>query len=97
MDKKLNYRNDAALIIDVKRNREAVGKLIYFTVCARPDLNFVVSELLQYFTEPNEQQWGPVLRYLKVASNIKLFYRKSSKIPGVQTYSDANCTADVNA
>lgn len=53
-EQKLNYTNDAALS-NVTRYREAVGSLIYVTVCTRPDLSFVVSKLSQYFTEPTEQ------------------------------------------
>ena len=53
-EQKLNYTNDAALMSDVSRYREAVGSLIYLTVCTRPDLSFIVSKLSQYFTEPTE-------------------------------------------
>lgn len=75
-EQKLNYTDDAAPS-DFTRYREAVGSLIYFIVCTRPDLSFVVSKLSQYFTEPTEQQWVSVkhvLRYLKGTSNRKLCY-----------------------
>ena len=48
-EQKLNYTDDAALMSDVSRYREAVGSLIYLTVCARPDLSVIVSKLSQYF------------------------------------------------
>lgn len=98
-EQKLNYTDDAALMSNVTRYREAVGSLIYLTVCTRPDLSFVVSKLSQYFTEPTEQQWGSVkhvLRYLKGTSNKKLCYRKSDENLGIQAYSDADWAADFN-
>lgn len=74
--KKKNYTDDdAALMSDVSRYREAVGSLIYLTVCTRPDLSFVVSKLSQYFTEPTEQHFGTVkhvLRYLRGTTDKEL-------------------------
>lgn len=98
-EQKLNYTNDAAVMSDVKKYREAVGSLIYLTVCTRPDLSFVVSKLSQYFAEPTEQQWGTVkhvLRYLKATCNKKLCFRKSEENLRIQAYSDADWAADVN-
>ena len=66
-EQKLNYTDDAVLS-DVTKYREAVGSLIYLTVCTRPDLSYIVSKLSQYFSKPTEQQWSTVkhvLRYLK--------------------------------
>lgn len=66
-EQKVNYTEDTALS-DVATYREAVGSLIYLTICARPDLSFVVSKFSQYFARPTEQQWSTmkhVLRYLK--------------------------------
>lgn len=96
---KLNYTDDSALMSDVSRYREAVGCLIYLTVCTRPDLSFVVSKLSQYFTKPTEQHFGTVkhvLRYLRGTSDKKLCYRKCDGNLGIQAYSDANWAGDVN-
>lgn len=87
------------MMSDVTRSREAVGSLIYLTVCTRPDLSLVVSKLSQYFTEPTEQQWGSVehvLRYLKGTSNKELCYRKSDENLGIQAYSHVDWAADFN-
>lgn len=67
-EQKLEYTEGAVKMEDVRMYREAVGSLIYLTVCTRPDLSFVVSRLSQFFAEPTEEQWitvKHVLRYLK--------------------------------
>lgn len=85
-EQKLNYTDDAALMSDVSRYREAVGSLIYLTVCTRPDLSFIVSKLSQYFNEPTDRHFGTVkhvLRYLRGTSDKKLCYRKCDKNLGI--------------
>ena len=86
-EQKLNYTDDAALMSDVSRYREAVGSLIYLTVCTRPDLRFIVSKLSQYFTEPTEQHFCSVkhvLRYLRGTKDKGLCYRKCDENLGMQ-------------
>ena len=95
---KLNYTGDAALMSDASMYREAVGSLIYLTVCTRPDLSFVVSKLSQYFNEPTVEHFCTVkhvLRYLRGTSDKKLCYRKSDENLGLQAYSDADWAGDV--
>lgn len=58
----MSYTDDTGMISDVRKYREAVGSLIYQATCARPDLSFIVSKLLQYFTKPREEQWTSVKR-----------------------------------
>ena len=97
-EQKLNYTDDAALLSDVSMYREAVGSLIYLTVCTRPDLSFIVSKLSQYFNEPTVEHFFTVkhvLRYLKGTSDKKLCYSKSNENLGIQAYSDANWAGDV--
>ncbi len=96
-EQKLKNTDDAKLMTDVTRYREAVGSLIYLTVCTRPDLSFIVSKLSQYFSKPTEQQWSTVkhvLRYLKGTSDKVLCYRQSDENLGIQAYSDADWAAD---
>ena len=95
-EQKLNYSENADMMIDVRKYREAVGSLIYLTVCTRPDLSFIVSKLSQYFSEPTEEQWVTVkhvLRYLKGTVDKELCYKKCEAL-GIQAYSDADWAAD---
>ncbi len=97
-EQKLNYTNNAELMRDVRKYREAVGSLIYLATCTRPDLRFVVSELSQYFTRPTVEQWNTVkhvLRYLKGTQNKELCYRKGANENLIHAYSDADWAADV--
>lgn len=55
-EQKLDYSDDAELMDDVRKYREAVGSLIYLATCTRPDSSFVVSKLSQYFSKPTTEQ-----------------------------------------
>lgn len=93
---KLAYTDDAEKMTDVRKYREAVGSLIYLSVCTRPDLSFVVSKLSQYFAEPTDEQWVTVkhvLRYLKGTVDKELCYRKCETL-SIQAFSDADWAAD---
>lgn len=96
-EQKLAYTDGADMMTDVRKYREAVGSLIYLTVCTRPDLSFVVSKLSQYFAEPTDEQWltvKHVLRYLKGTLEKDLCYRKCDDALGIQAFSDADWAAD---
>ena len=98
-EQKLNYTDDAALLSDVSMYREAVGSLIYLTVCTRPDLSFIVSKLSQYFNQPTVEHFCTVkhvLRYLRGTSDKKLCYQMSNENLGIQAYSDADWAGDVD-
>ncbi|XP_066542004.1 uncharacterized protein [Hoplias malabaricus] len=95
-EQKVNYTDDAEMMDNVRKYREAVGSLLYLATCTRPDLSFVVSKLSLFATE---EQWTTVkhvLRYLKGTSEKELCYRKCDDKLKVQAYSDANWAADLN-
>ncbi len=97
-EQKLNCTDNAEVMSDVRKYREAVGSLIYLATCTRPDLSFVVSKLSQYFTRPTVEQWNTVkrvLRYLKGTQNKELCYSKGANENMIHAYSDANWAADV--
>ena len=98
-EQKLDYSDDAEVMDDVKKYREAVGSLIYLATCTRPDLSFVVSKLSQYFTRPTTDQWTTVkhvLRYLKGTQNKELCFKKHKGENIIHAYSDANWAADID-
>lgn len=68
-------------------------------ICTRPDLSWVVSNFLQYLSEPKEQHWETakhVLRYLKGTVNRELCYKSSDVNLKLVAYSDADWAADRN-
>lgn len=98
-EQRLDYRDDAELMDDVKKYREAVGSLIYLATCTRPDLSFVVSKLSQYFTKPTIELWTTVkhvLRYLKGTQNKELCFKKHESENTIYAYSDANWAANID-
>lgn len=48
--------------------REAIGSILYFTMCIRPDISYAVGVLSQYYEQPKVTHWTMlkrILRYLK--------------------------------
>ncbi|XP_049391702.1 secreted RxLR effector protein 161-like [Solanum stenotomum] len=55
----------------------AIGALMYLTNATRPDIAFSVNLLARYSSSPTRRHWNGVkhiLRYLKGASDMDLFY-----------------------
>lgn len=80
---KPNCTNNAEVMSDVRKYKEAVGSLVYLSTCTRPDQSYVVSKLSQYLSEPTIEQWTTVkhvLRYLKDTKGKLLCYRKSDDV-----------------
>lgn len=90
----LNYTDNAEVMSDVRKYREAVGSLIYLSTCTRPDLSYVVSKLSQNLSESTIEPWITVkhaLKYLKGTKEKLLCYRKSDNgLLGLEAFSDAN-------
>ena len=57
---------------------------MYLNQATRPDLSFAISKLSQFCTDPTVRHWNVllrVLRYLKNAPNLGLFFRKDGDGP----------------
>nr|GEX41481.1 retrovirus-related Pol polyprotein from transposon TNT 1-94 [Tanacetum cinerariifolium] len=55
----------------------AVGSLMYLTVCTRPDIAYAVSVVSRYLTNPGKNYWEAVkwiLKYLRGTTNASLVY-----------------------
>ena len=60
----------------------AIGALMYFANCIRPDITFSVNLLARYSSAPTKRHWNGVkhiLRYLRGTSDMGLYYSKESK------------------
>ena len=60
----------------------AIGALMYFANCIRPDIAFSVNLLARYSSAPTKRHWNGVkhiLRYLRGTSDMDLYYSKESK------------------
>ena len=61
----------------------AVGSLMYFMVCTRPDNAHAVGVVSRFMSKPGKEHWEAVkwlLRYLKGTSKIALYFRKKDVI-----------------
>lgn len=54
---KRDYTNSAKSMSNVRKYREAVGSLVRWSMCTRPDLSYVVTKLSQYLSEPTIRTW----------------------------------------
>jgi len=94
---KFEFTENAENMSEPRKYREAVGSLIYLSTCTRPDINFVISRLSQYFAKPTEEHWNTVkqvFRYLKGTAEQDLCFKKTGPL-GLRVYSDADWASDV--
>ena len=55
----------------------AIGSLMYATMCTNPDISYVVGLVSRYQFNPSQKHWSAVKRilvYLKVTTNYCLCY-----------------------
>ena len=77
--------------------REAIGCLMYLSVCTRPDISTAVSFLSRFVNSPKWHHWlavKRVLRYLRGTSNYGL--KLGFKQPVLYGYSDSNWGEDLD-
>ena len=44
-------------VLTDKPYRQVIGRVIYLTVCTRPDIAFVESVLSKFLNSPSDQHW----------------------------------------
>jgi hypothetical protein len=97
MDASINLEKDDEL--DEKSNekeaafpyREAVGALMFLSVCTRPDITFAVSKLSQYLETAKPKHWTAVkrvMRYLVGSKSRGIVYGNGNMI--LSAFSDAD-------
>ena len=63
----------------------AICALLSLTQCTRPDIAFSVNLLARFSSAPTRRHWNGVkhiLRYLRVTTDLGLFYSKESNLKG---------------
>lgn len=77
---------------DVRKYQELIGRLMYLSVCTRPDLSFALSCLSQFNNEPRQPHMSAlkrILRYLKGTAHYRLEF-------GRNTVRSIECEADAS-
>ncbi len=72
--------------------REAIGCLMYLSVCSRPDITTAVNKLAKYVSNPGLKHWQgilQVLRYLRGTTNYGLKYTNEGK-PELTSFVDSS-------
>ena len=67
--------------MDLLSHRSAIGSLMYFAVCTRPDIALAISSLSRFNANPGQAHWKGVLhvmRYLKGTLAGGIRYRKGA-------------------
>ena len=59
------------------------GSLMYLMNCIRPDIAYAVSKLNRYTSNPNDNNWTPLLRVVGYVSKIREYTLKYRKYPHV--------------
>jgi hypothetical protein len=75
-----------------------VGKLMYISVCTRPDLSQAVGVLARFMSKPTADHWKAakgVLRYLSCTWDVGLTFSKSKA--GFKAYCDADYAGNVDS
>jgi hypothetical protein len=97
MNPKMPIYDEDAQVVDNRKYRQLVGKLLYLTI-TRPDISFAIGRLSQFMAKPTQQHWDAalmVLRYVKRAPGKDLFFSKGSSMTvGYSNVDYAGCHVD---
>ena len=72
-----------------------IGKLLFLSICTRPDISYMVNSLTQHSCSPHSEHFTAikrVLRYLKGTISLGLYYRADDmdSISALHGYSDSD-------
>ena len=79
--------------------RTLLRELMYLIVQTRPDLNYFVSRLAQFMSNPREQHWTAlkrVLRYLQSTRELGICYTRIEGQLTLSAWTDASWREDLN-
>ena len=64
---------------------------MYLMKCTRPDIDYIVSKLSKYTSNPSDDHWTALLRVLCYVSHTKKYaFRYGQYPPILEGYSDTN-------
>jgi hypothetical protein len=80
--------------------KSIIGRLLYLSITARPDISPAVSQVAKYCENPGEAQWEAVIRivqYLKGTIDYRLKLGGAFPSVTVQAYADADWAGDLDS
>ena len=95
----LVIRDDQCPQSQITQFQEMVGSLMWLATITRPDIQYAVSKLAQFNTNPSEDAMKAckhVFRYLRGTVGKGILYSKDEQFPDIIGYIDA-CWGDPNA
>ena len=91
MDPKIHLYKKSTYLIDARRYRALVGKLLY-VIITRPDISLAIGKISQFIERPTKPHWDAVmmvLRYRKSTPSRSLQFQREQFLD-VLAYSDAD-------
>lgn len=88
----LYQKNDGDMKIDFNKYSSVIGKLVWLSVCTRPDISFYVSYYAQFTSNPTEGAWNhliQIVRYLNGTKALGIVLNCDSNSQILQCYCDA--------
>ena len=75
----------------------AIGSIMYFIICTRPDVSYALSVTSKYQLDPGEGHWvvaKNILKYLRMTKDIFLIYGDGDSDLHVKVYMDVSFQSD---
>ena len=97
---KLQKATDEDELVDQQLFQSAIGRLMYLSLCTRPDIAYAIGNLVKFCAKPTKVHWTAlkrVLRYLKGTTNHGILYQRQETTPESELigFADADWAGDV--
>jgi len=76
-------------------NNKKQKKLLYLSICIRPDIISLISKAARRSKEPNMEDWNNVMRILRYLKGTKKFGINFTNNPNVKAYVDSDYGGDL--
>ena len=85
MDNSRSCPDDSPVLLDRRSEYQTIiGKLLFLSICTRPDISYTVNSLAQHASAPRQCHFDAVkrtLRYLKGTATVGLQYQATDDVP----------------